>query len=238
MRILRLLFVRQLHIIELMTSDHLFLLFHRKRIPRNHIMNVFLHKHITASCKIRILLAYHRKMIGILIDSRILRTVHKADNRLTIHIAESMRLINRHHSPFKLLIKDRSKLETQPHLLRPNMEQQITGSRNSCILLPFYLGESTQLFRFTLIGEKPRPRISPESHRATELHIRKTIAHTTDHCREIGTYILYFINRIGGICQVIDYKYYILSLFSGHILWDMTAERILKWIHILLILVF
>ena len=66
-------------------------------------------------------------------------------------------------------IKDRSKLETQPHLLRPNMEQQITGSRNSCILLPFYLGESTQLFRFTLIGEKPRPRISPESHRATEL---------------------------------------------------------------------
>ena len=106
------------------------------------------------------------------------------------------------------------------------------------ILLPFYLGESTQLFRFTLIGEKPRPRISPKSHRATELRIRKTIAHTTDHCREIGTYILYFINRIGGICQVIDYKYYILSLFSGHILWDMTAERILKWIHILLILVF
>ena len=29
------------------------------------IMNVFLHKHITASCKIRILLAYHRKMIGL-----------------------------------------------------------------------------------------------------------------------------------------------------------------------------
>ena len=162
MRILRLLFVRQLHIIELMTSNHLFLLFHRKRIPRNHIMNVFLHKHITASCKISILLAYHRKMIGISSTAGILRTVHKADNRLTIHITEPMRLINRHHSPFELLIKDRSKLETQPHLLRPNMEQQITGVETAVYFSPFISEKVLNSFGLPLSGKAAsthQPRI-------------------------------------------------------------------------------
>ena len=175
-------------------------------------------------------------MIRVLIDSRILRSIHKADNRLTIHIAESVSLINRHHGSFELFVKNGSKLKTQPHLFRPDMEQQIAGSRNSGILLPLYFGESTQLFRFALVGEKPCPRISSESHRATELQVGKTIAHTTDHRREIGTYIFYLISSIGGISQAIHYKYNILSLFSGYILWDMAAERILKWIHTLTLL--
>ena len=46
---------------------------------------------VTATDKVRVLVTYHRKMIGILIYCRIFGTVHKTDDCLSIHIPESMK---------------------------------------------------------------------------------------------------------------------------------------------------
>ena len=52
------------------------------------------------------------KMIGIFINCRILRSIHKADNGLAIHISETVSFVDRFNHALKFLIDDRCKLKT------------------------------------------------------------------------------------------------------------------------------
>ena len=119
--ILRLFLVRQFHIIVFMTADYLFLGFDRKWIPCSHVVNVFLYEDVTATDKVRVLVTYHRKMIGILIYCRIFGTVHKTDDCFSIHIPESMSFIDWIYNPFQLFVDNGGKLKAESHLFCPDV---------------------------------------------------------------------------------------------------------------------
>ena len=57
-------------------------------------------------------ISYNCKMIGIFINRRILRSIHKADNGFAIHISETVSFVDRFNHALKFLIDDRCKLKT------------------------------------------------------------------------------------------------------------------------------
>ena len=93
-----------------------------KRVPCYHVMDIFLHKNVTASCELRVFVTDNRKMIRVFIYGRILRTVYKTDDRFSVHISEPVCFIDGFCHTFEFFVNYRGKFKTETHLFSPDVQ--------------------------------------------------------------------------------------------------------------------
>ena len=75
-------------------------------------MNIFLHKYITSTGKIRIFFTNYGKVIRIFVYSRRFCSIYEPNDCFAIHISKTMSFINSFNSAFQLFINNRGKLVT------------------------------------------------------------------------------------------------------------------------------
>src|SRR3984893_17382606 len=197
--------VVELDIRELRAAYDSFLGLGRQCVPAGHVVQIFLHDHIAAAGKPRVLLAdyggVHRVLAG-----RVLGAVNKPKQVTTVEVAKAVHLVHRRSGPLQSRHDLRRQLEAKIHPFGADVEQQVAGCGDRMARSSAKFTKRMKLGRPRL-PEEPVPGLRTEPHDAGEIFTWLAKSDRTEQRREVGAQGLHFRNGVAARVDRHNQKY-------------------------------